>query len=180
MKKFTKTLCLILYYCFARHLPSSSGKFMGGGSKYLRYFLCKRIFEYCGKNVNIERKASFGNGSHVRIGDNSGLGVNCIVPNNIQIGSDVMMAPNCVIFYQNHETSRLDIPMNKQGVTPPKQVIIADDVWIGQNVMIMPGIHIAKGTIVAAGTVLCKDFPEYSVVGGNPSKLIKVRKNDTN
>ena len=86
-----------------------------------------------------------------------------------------MMAPNCVIFYQNHETSRLDIPMNKQGATPPKQVVIDDDVWIGQNVLIMPGRHISIGTIIAAGTVLCKDFPEYSVVGGNPSKLIKSR-----
>ena len=59
--------------------------------------------------------------------------------------------------------------------TEKKTTIIEDDVWIGQNVYITPGRHIKKGTIIGACCLLCKDFPEYSVVGGNPSKLIKSR-----
>ena len=66
--------------------------------------------------------------------------------------------------------------MISQGYSEPKQTIIEDDVWIGRNVTFTPRRHVAKGSIVAACTVLCKDFPAYSIIGGNPSKLIKNRK----
>ncbi len=57
-----------------------------------------------------------------------------------------------------------------------QDVIIESDVWIGRDVLMTPGQHISKGSIIAGGCVLCKDFPEYSMVGGNPSKFIKSRK----
>ena len=66
--------------------------------------------------------------------------------------------------------------MTTQGVTNKEPVVIEDDVWIGRGVYIMPGKKIKKGSIVAAGTVLTKNFPEYSIIGGNPSKFIKSRK----
>jgi len=59
-----------------------------------------------------------------------------------------------------------------------KRTIIEDDVWIGRQVIMSPGRHIKEGTIIAAGTVLSKDFPEYSIVGGNLSRLIKYRINE--
>jgi maltose O-acetyltransferase len=142
----------------------------------LRYLCCRNIFAYCGKNVNIERKAFFGNGFNIRIGDNSGIGMNCHVPNNIQIGADVMMADNCYILGRNHKYERVDIPMIKQGSTEKKQTIIENDVWIGRDVLFTPGRVVKTGSIIAAGCVLHKDFPAYSVIGGNPSTLIKVRK----
>ena len=55
--------------------------------------------------------------------------------------------------------------------------VVGNDVWIGRDVLMMPGRTISDGSIIAGGCVLTKDFPEYSVVGGNPSKLIKSRKN---
>lgn len=172
-----KVLFLILYYCFFRYLPSSNFciRIVGKFSMKLRLWCCKHIFEYCGKNVNIQRLANFGNGIHIRIGDNSGLGINCSVPNNIVIGKNVMMGPNCFVLLQNHKTERTDIPMIQQGMTEPKQTIIEDDVWIGRDVLITPGRYIKKGSIIAGACVLCKNFPEYSVVGGNPSRLIKSR-----
>jgi len=88
-----------------------------------------------------------------------------------------MMGPNCYIFSHNHETKDIKIPMVHQGITESLQTIIEDDVWIGRNVMIMPGRTIKRGSIVAAGCVLTKTYPEYSVIGGNPSKLIKSRIN---
>ena len=54
-------------------------------------------------------------------------------------------------------------------------IIIEDDVWIGLRSILTPGRHVQKGTIVAIGSVLTKDFPPYSVVGGNPAKVIKSR-----
>lgn len=65
--------------------------------------------------------------------------------------------------------------MCHQGLAPKLQTIIEDDVWIGRDVLMTPGRVIQKGSIIAGGCVLCKNFPEYSVVGGNPSKLIKSR-----
>ena len=81
----------------------------------MRYVCCKHIFKYCGKNVNIERKAFFASGSNLCIGDNSGLGINAFVPADTIIGKNVMMGPDCYILGANHESKRLDIPMIHQG-----------------------------------------------------------------
>ncbi len=174
--KLSAIVCLVLYYGFAQFLPCS-GSMFGGGAKYIRYQLCRRIFKKCGKNVNVERRACFGSGRDVEIGDNSGLGIKCVIPSNTKIGSNVMMGPNCYILANNHKFDRTDIPMNQQGFQSKgnKQTVIDDDVWIGRDVTMTPGRHISRGTIIGACCLLCKDFPEYSVVGGNPSKVIKSR-----
>lgn len=140
-----------------------------------RRFLCRRIFEYCGENVNIEKGASFGKGTKIRIGDNSGIGINASIPDGTIIGDNVMMGPNCFVIGRNHSFSRTDIPMCQQGYEYTKPLIIEDDCWIGRDVLITGGRVIKKGSIIAARCVLTKDFPEYSIVGGNPSKLIKNR-----
>lgn len=173
-----RIICLVVYKAFARHLPVSYARVGGKTSKFIRYRLCKHIFEECGNNVNVEHGANFGNGFGVRIGNNSGLGVDCMVPNDIIIGADVMMGPNCRILSANHQFSNTDIPMRLQGLEQTKQTVIEDDVWIGRDVMMTPGRTIRKGSIIGMGTVLTKDFPEYSIVGGNPSKLIRSRKNN--
>ncbi len=63
-----------------------------------------------------------------------------------------------------------------QGHSERKQTIIGDDVWIGRQVIFTPGRKVANGTIIGVGCVLTKDFPEYSVIGGNAGKLIRSRK----
>lgn len=171
-------VCLSLYYGFARYLPNNR-LFLGGG-RIVRYLLVKNIFKRCGKNVNVERYAIFGSGRDIEIGDNSGLGINCCIPSNTKIGNDVMMGPNCYILPHNHAYERTDVPMRIQGNTEKKQTIIEDDVWIGRNVTITPGRIIRKGSIVGACALLTKDFPSYSIVGGNPAKLIKSRLNEEN
>ena len=169
-------ISLILYYCIAQYLPVSYSKIGGRLFKKIRYLLCKNIFKSCGKNVNIERKAFFGNGREIEIGDNSGIGVNAFIPNDTKIGKNVMMGPNCYILKNNHNFDRLDVPMTEQGLAERKQTIIEDDVWIGRDVTFTPGRIVKTGTVVAACTMLCKDFPEYSIVGGKPSSLIRSRK----
>lgn len=172
-----RRLFLFLYYSFAIYLPVSHtrlGRILH--VKKIRYLICRRIFKHCGKNVNVEKGAQFGNGFDIEIGDNSGLGVDCIVPNNIVIGENVMMGPNCVILSQNHRFDRVDIPMILQGYQiGGGKSMIDSDVWIGRDVLMTPGRHIKTGSIIGAGCVLTKDFPEYSIVGGNPSKLIRSR-----
>ena len=171
-----RSFYLALYYGIFRWLPSSYSHIGGGKlALLLRRWACKHIFEFCGDNVNIERGANFGSGRGVRLGDNSGIGINCDVPSNIHIGNNVMMGPNCVILHSNHNFERTDVPMQQQGFTEIKQVIIEDDCWIGCNVIMTPGRIVRKGSIIGAGCVLTKDYPEYSIVGGNPGRLIKSR-----
>lgn len=171
-----KYLFLILYYGFGRYLPPSHSKYIGKTCKYIRYILCKNIFSKCGKNVNVERLAYFGTGKFIEIGDNSGIGVNCKIHNNSIIGTNVMMGPNCFMQESSHAFNRTDIPMSDQGsIDCLIKVIIENDIWIGRDVMILGNRIIKTGSIIGARTVLTKDFPEYSIVGGNPSKLIRSR-----
>lgn len=174
--RLKKRLCGWIYYHMAFYLPISHHfGIIGKMSKRLRGALCRVIFASTGNNVNIERRVNFGQGGNIKIGDNSGLGVNCIIPDGSIIGKDVMIGPNCYIHARNHRFDRIDIPMRLQGYSEPKPCIIDDDVWIGRNVTIMVGRHISKGTIIAANSCVTKDYPPYSVIGGNPAKLIKSR-----
>lgn len=172
-----QVFCLFGYYGFARYLPGSDtilGRLTF--SKKIRYALCRHIFKSIGSNVNIEHKACFGSGHELEIGDNSGLGINCQVPSNIKIGRDVMMGPNCCILSQNHRFENTQIPMNQQGFKIGGGCVIEDDVWIGRDVTMTPGRHLKTGSIVGACCLLCRDFPAYSIIGGNPSTLIRSRK----
>lgn len=170
-----KSICRFLYYHFAVYLPASYSRIGGGISLKIRYLLCKNIFFCCGENVNIEKGAHFGAGDRIKIGNNSGIGINCHIPNGSEIGNDVMIGPNLFVHERNHNFIRTDIPMRLQGYTEKKPIFIDDDVWIGQDVTVMVGRHIKKGCIVAACSVLTKDFPEYTIIGGNPAKIIKNR-----
>ena len=157
-------------------LPSSYSPLIGKLCNYIRIYCAKRIFKKCGKITTIDRKAYFGTGKEIEIGDYSGIGANCTIPNNIIIGKFVMMAPNVYILSNNHKFDSLNTPMCFQGYTNyqnPTQ--IDDDCWIGYGVIMTPGRHIKKGSIIAAGCVLTKDFDEYSIIGGNPGKIIKKR-----
>ena len=66
--------------------------------------------------------------------------------------------------------------MIEQGFAEYKPVIISNDVWIGGRVIILPGISVGEGAIVAAGAVVTKDVPSYSIVAGNPAVIKKYRK----
>ncbi len=172
---FAQLFFLGIYKLVLVHLPASTFPFVGKFCKYMRYHCCKYIFKEIGENVNIEHGADFGSGFNLKIGDNSGIGIDCKVPGDINIGKNVMMGPNCFILNTNHRFDRVDIPMIQQGVTERSYCVIEDDVWIGRQVIFTPGRIVKKGSIIGAGTVLTKNFPEYSIVAGNPARLIKSR-----
>lgn len=86
-----------------------------------------------------------------------------------------MMAPDVIIIGENHQFSRLDVPMRLQGYQEYPPVYIDDDVWIGARVIILPGITIGKGSILGAGSVVTKDVPPFSIVAGNPARIIRNR-----
>lgn len=172
--RFSQVFYLALYYGIAQFLPKSHTFGNVGGA--IRYFLCKRIFKKCGKHVNIERRAYFASGIDIEIGDYSGIGINAHIPNGTIIGNYVMMGPNCFILDVNHDISDISRPMCQQGHVQKKITRIGNDVWIGRDVHMTPGRIIADGSVIAMGAVLTKDYPPYSIVGGNPAKLIRYRK----
>ena len=175
MRKFNKIFWLAVYYGFARWLPNSYRPIVGKVSNSIRVCCVHHIFAYCGKIRTINRMVNFHKGTNIEMGDDSGIGAYAELPDNTIIGKNVMISRNVFILNRNHQFERTDIPINDQGYKETKQTVIEDDVWIGLRSILTPGRHIKKGTIIAMGSVLTKDFPEYSIVGGNPAKLIKSR-----
>jgi maltose O-acetyltransferase len=171
-----KYIFLLLYYSLLVYLPKSTTPIAGKICKRLRYECRKRIFKFCGTNVNIEKGARFGKGTNVVIGNNSGIGVNYRVPNDIFIGDNVMMGPDVLIISENHKFERTDILMIFQGRDNHVQIKMTDDVWIGQRTIILPGKQIEQGSIIGAGAVVSKNIPSYSIAIVNPI-IIKNRKN---
>lgn len=86
-----------------------------------------------------------------------------------------MMGTDVTVITRNHRFDRTDVPMMKQGFEDEKPVYIGDDVWIGDRVIILPGVHVGNGCVIAAGSVVTKDVPRYTVVGGVPAKVIRER-----
>lgn len=170
-KKFKIAIGKSLYVVCSR-LPCSYSR-IKIGQKWLRQLCGKLILRKCGKNVNIEKGAVFS--ADIELGNNSGIGRDAELDCGIIIGNDVMMGPCVKMFVHNHNFSRTDIPMNQQGIGPARPIIICDDVWIGANVIILPGVTIGKGCVIGAGSVVTKSIPEYSVAAGNPAKIIKKR-----
>ena len=171
-KKILRKLGAVLYYGIGMHMPPSySG--LKIGQKAFRRFCGKMMLEHCGKDVNIEKNAYFS--PKVSLGDYSGIGVNARILGRCIIGHHVMMGEECRIITRNHRSDRTDIPMMEQGFEEEKAVYIGNDVWIGDRVTILPGVHIGDGCIIAAGAVVTKDAEPYTVVGGVPAKVIRSR-----
>ena len=139
----------------------------------MRGFYGKRIAKQFGKNVNIERNAFFT--PELKIGNNSGVGINCEVHGPVTIGDNVMMGPEVVIYTGGHRHDRTDIPMMEQGSVDPRPVTIGNDVWIGRRAIILPGVTIGDGVIIAAGAVVTKSIEPYMIAAGVPAKAVKSR-----
>lgn len=174
VRKIVRRLCLWGYFEIARKMPESYDGIMGKFARILRVYTAKRFMVSIGKNVNIEKGAMIT--SLMSVGDNSGIGINAKMHGRVILGSNIMMGPECIIYTKNHAHSRIDIPMMEQGFEEEKPVYISDDVWIGGRVIILPGVHIGKGVIIGAGSVVTKSVPDYTIVGGNPAKVLKYRK----
>lgn len=166
----------VIYYLIARRMPQSYSGLKIGQTR-LRRFCGKLMLAHCGKKVNIERNALFS--PKVSLGDYSGIGVNAKIYGTCVIGDYVMMGEDCTIITRNHKYDRTDIPMMEQGFEEEKPVHIGNDVWIGDKVVIMPGVHIGDGCIIGAGAVVTRDIPAYSIAAGVPAKVIKSRKEPT-
>jgi len=115
-------------------------------------------------------------GEGLRVGDHSNIGPYCYIGCSglISIGKNVMISPRVSIYAENHVFDSTEDTIKSQGVKR-KTVVIEDDCWIAANSIILAGVTIGKGSVVAAGSVVSKDVPPYSVVAGVPARIIKSR-----
>ncbi|MCO4293682.1 hypothetical protein NF867_12485 [Solitalea sp. MAHUQ-68] len=169
-----KQVSLIIYYLVANKLPSSYFP-LGKLFNSIRFFLIKQFINQLGKNTKIQQNVRFGNGKEITIGSFCAINENVYIQ-KASIGNYVMIAPNVAIIGSSHDFESVEIPMIFQGTNRNIGPTIDDDVWIGRNAIIMPGVQIGKGSIIGAGAVVTKDIEPYSIVGGVPAKLIKYRK----
>ncbi len=92
----------------------------------------------------------------------------------ISIGDNVIFGPQTILWSSNHDyNSQLSIPYGGPDIL--KAVKIESNVWIGMRTIVLPGVTIGEGAVVAAGSVVTKDVPRLAIVGGNPARIIKFR-----
>lgn len=108
----------------------------------------------------------------ITIGSESRMGIGGVLIGPAQIGNNVQIAQNVTISGMDHNYEDIARTIVEQGVTA-SIIIISDDVWIGANSVITKGVRIGKHSVIAASSVVTKDVPEYSVVGGIPAKVLK-------
>lgn len=108
----------------------------------------------------------------VTIGDHTRIGIHSTIIGPVCIGSHVHLAQGITVTALNHRYEDKKRRIDEQGVST-QPVVISDDVWIGANAVILPGVTIGRHAVVAAGAVVTKDVPDYCMVGGVPAKIIK-------
>ena len=174
-----RTFWLIIYYGFARHLPKSTIPGLGKFAKWIRGKCAKHLFAECkGKDINLEQGAYIGNGKNFHVLGNAGLGKDFICHNRIvTIHGALMMGENVLFQGGGHKFDNPDVPLGSEGGLSDTPLEIYGDVWIGARAIILPGCkRIGAHSIVGAGSVVTHDVPDYAIVGGNPAKIIRMRK----
>ncbi len=108
----------------------------------------------------------------VIIGDHTRIGLHNTVIGPVTIGNHVNLAQGITVTALNHNFENVELRIDEQGVST-NPVTIADDVWIGANAVVLPGVSIGSHSVVAAGAVVTKDVPAHSLVAGVPAKIIR-------
>jgi acetyltransferase-like isoleucine patch superfamily enzyme len=159
----------------------------------VRCDLGEKIFLQIGKNCVINGNFIFENcNGSIVIGDNTFIGGGMFIAiNSIQIGNNVLISWGCTLMDNNAHSlisqERLnDITDWKKGLDNNRiglykdwskvssaEIVVKDNAWIGFNSIILKGVTIGKGAVVAAGSVVTNDVPDYAIVGGNPASVIK-------
>ena len=111
-------------------------------------------------------------GSHIEVGKNFFANYNCSLIDvaKIKIGDNCMLAPNVAIYTAGHPVH----PVSRNSAYEyGKEVTIGDNVWLGGNTVVCPGVHIGSNVVIGAGSVVTKDIPDWSIAAGNPCKVIR-------
>lgn len=117
-------------------------------------------------------------GSHIEVGKNFFANYNCTIIDvaKVKIGDNCMLAPNVAIYTAGHP---IHPDSRNTAYEYGIEVTVGDNVWIGGNTVIVPGVHIGSSTVIGAGSVVTKDIPDWVIAAGNPCRVIrKITDND--
>ncbi|MBD3355135.1 acetyltransferase [Candidatus Woesearchaeota archaeon] len=165
-----------LFYVLVKY----AGFYVYFGPARIRALFYSLLFKKVGKKVFIFGPFRCGAPENISVGNEVVFSNNCVVGGDygVSIGNFVMIGQNTTIVSSNHGHQLKGVPMLRQEMYGSK-VLINDDVWIGANAVILPGVKIGQGAIIAAGSVVTKDIEPYTIAAGNPAKPIKKRFSDS-
>ncbi len=138
--------------------------------------IIRKLFGKTKENFLIEQPFMCDYGYNIEIGENFYANHNLIIldGNKVSFGDNVFIAPNCGFYTAGHP---LDYRQRNQGLEYAKPIRVGNNVWIGGNVVVLPGVTIGDNCVIGAGSIVTKDIPENTVAVGNPCKVIKNIKN---
>lgn len=165
-------ILIIPYYFYRNYVPNHIVNKIP--SYFIRHFIYRNIYKLkLGKGSSIHLHCII-NRFQLEIGKNSAINRKCYIDcrGGIKIGNNVSISPEVHLITAAHEIN------DPSFAYITKSIIIEDYVFIGTRAVVLPGVHLAKGCVVAAGAVVTKSFPEYSVLAGVPAKIISTRRKD--
>jgi acetyltransferase-like isoleucine patch superfamily enzyme len=114
-------------------------------------------------------------GAEIIIGDNTRIVGTCIhAQESIRIGNNCLIAGNCqIVDSSGHELSFDNVKNRIKTLGKTRPIVIHDNVWIGANTFVLPGVTIGEGSVIGAGSIVVTDIPPYSIARGNPAVVIK-------
>ncbi|AOZ94330.1 sugar O-acetyltransferase [Paenibacillus crassostreae] len=134
--------------------------------------MIRSILGKAGINVNILAPFHCDYGTNIEVGDNFMANYNCTILDvgKVIIGNNVMFAPNVSIFTAGHP---VHADSRNSGYEYGIEITIGDNVWIGGNTVINPGVHIGNNSVIGSGSVVTKDIPDNVIAVGNPCRVIR-------
>lgn len=145
--------------------------------------IIKRSFARCGTNVTVPEHCTFSGIENIFVGNDVSFGEYTQILTTkakVYLGDHIMFGPGVTIVTGNHRTNMMgkymsEITDSMKEPEDDQDIIIKNDVWIGCNALILKGVTINEGAVIAGGALVVKDVPPYSIVGGNPAKVLKYR-----
>ena len=137
-----------------------------------RYELFRKILGRTGNQFIIESPFHCDYGYNIALGENFYMNVNCVILDEAKVtfGDNVFIAPNCALYTAGHP---FDVEQRNRGLEYAKPITVGNNVWIGGNVVVLPGVSIGDNCVIGAGSVVTKDIPADSLAVGNPCKVIR-------
>lgn len=134
--------------------------------------LCKKYFKHVGKNIIINKPFHCDYACHISVGDNFFANFDCIFldVNEIIIGDNVLLGPRVSIYTAAHP---IEPEIRKSGLEYGKKIVIGNNVWIGGNSVINPGVTIGDNVVIGSNSTVTKDIPANVIACGNPCKVLR-------
>lgn len=138
------------------------------------------LFERHGRDFWFDPNGSY-TYRNISLGHHVSLGLGCVIlaaESKVRIGSNVMLGPNVTLVGEGHNMNRIGLPMaqvHEKTENEDLGVTIEDDVWVGAGAIVLRGVTVRRGAVIAAGSIVTKSVPPYAIVAGNPARVLRFR-----